>query len=117
MDNILQFPKVESNSKDEIRSSLINNLVENGASKERADLIAERMSPFLDILCSFEFHPDFPENPKTEDYNLLFKQISEKSRYLGKNSFSRELVVSAGIPNVIDLGSGVNSPSFRSIWS
>jgi len=38
MDNILQFPKVESNSKDEIRSSLINNLVENGASKERADL-------------------------------------------------------------------------------
>ena len=78
MDNILQFPKVESNSKDEIRSSLINNLVENGASKERADLIAERMSPFLDILCSFEFHPDFPENPKTEDYNLLFKQISEK---------------------------------------
>jgi hypothetical protein len=78
MDNILQFPKVESNSKDEIRGLLINNLIENGASKERADLMFERMSPFLDILCSFEFHPDFPENPKPEDYHLLFKQLSEK---------------------------------------
>lgn len=78
MDNILQFPKVESNSIDEIRSSLINNLIENGASKERAELMFKRMSPFLDILCSFEFHPDFPENPTPEDYNLIFKHLSEK---------------------------------------
>lgn len=79
MKNVIQFPKVESNNNnEEIRSSLINNLIENGASKERANLIADRMSPFVDILCSFEFHPDFPENPKPEDYRLLFKQISEK---------------------------------------
>lgn len=78
MDNIIQFQKFEPNTKDEIKNAIIENLIENGASQDFSTLVGERMSSFLDILCSFEFYPDLPSNPSHEDYKLLFKQVFEK---------------------------------------
>ncbi|AYX88016.1 hypothetical protein D3X26_08730 [Acinetobacter baumannii] len=78
MDNIIQFPKSTLSNRQEIESILIQGLVEHGANQEDVGYVVERMSNFLDILCEFEFSSNLPKNPRHEDIQLLFEQLSNK---------------------------------------
>ncbi|WP_288384312.1 hypothetical protein [uncultured Acinetobacter sp.] len=78
MDNVIQFPKIKTNNKQEISNVLLHGLVEHGARQEDVEYILERMSNFLDVMCGFELSLNLTKNPKDEDLKLFFKELSNQ---------------------------------------
>jgi len=90
MDNIIQFPKIETSSKQELETIIAQNFAEHDVHPDDVKALLERMNAFLDIICDSKISLSISSNPSKEDLENLFNSIRENiSQFTNQLLFER----------------------------